>query len=99
MNAMQSVIQDIATTFEHELVLVSETFFEAKLVRFVAKCEALRYDLDVDECSEGTHDCKIDRESCVNVPGRYQCHQLTQEDSNCPPGYEPNPSISFLCQG
>jgi len=34
----------------------------------------------------------------VNVPGRYQCHQLTQ-DSNCPPGYEPKPDFNFLCQG
>ncbi|XP_021966879.1 fibulin-1 [Folsomia candida] len=70
-----------------------------------SKCElGYRYDTrartcqDMDECKEGTHECRIDKERCVNVPGSYQCHQLHSEDSNCPPGYEPNPNYSFLCQ-
>lgn len=54
---------------------------------------------DTDECKEGTHECQIDKERCVNVPGSYQCHQLHSDDgSNCPPGYEANPQYTFLCR-
>lgn len=71
-----------------------------------AKCEdgfvfdiRLRSCQDKNECVLGTHDCLSGKETCVNVAGSYQCHQIQNTENNCPPGYEPNLNISFLCQG
>lgn len=48
-----------------------------------------RYGLcvDIDECANGVHRCNLDQESCVNLPGEFQCtckwgyiwHQETQK--------------------
>ena len=34
---------------------------------------------DVDECSNGTHDCDLTRSKCTNTDGGFQC--------DCLPGY------------
>ena len=36
--------------------------------------------IDIDECSEGGHDCKLENGSCENTVGSWECH--------CDPGYE-----------
>ncbi|XP_059158628.1 uncharacterized protein LOC131942724 [Physella acuta] len=37
---------------------------------FASNCEEC---LDMDECAEGTHQCNLAYEKCVNVPGGYRC--------------------------
>jgi len=44
--------------------------------------------LDIDECSEGTHDCAVGA-SCTNTPGSYRC--------GCPPGFKPDPQNEDKC--
>ena len=36
--------------------------------------------IDIDECTEGGHDCKLQNGSCENTVGGWECH--------CDPGYE-----------
>ncbi len=46
--------------------------------------------IDIDECSEVTHDCSED-ELCVNDEGGYHCRDLASlREGNCPVGYQYN---------
>jgi hypothetical protein len=47
--------------------------------------------LDVDECSLGSHACKLDTEECINAKGSFECEckeGYTRTDNECIPETE-----------
>lgn len=51
--------------------------------------------IDVDECSNESHKCKLESESCINLPGSYECvcrWGYSLRNGRC----EPSPALSII---
>lgn len=51
----------------------------------------------MDECAQGSHDCNLESQDCLNTYGDFTCQNKVSKNT-CPAGFKRNTQIG-ACEG